>query len=187
MHGLLRCNINIGVHAYARAERSGRVTQSCHNSPDGKRGYRVRVTSRTGSAWRFLGDFEKVRELSPVSEEDGWLSLARGGLGQVSHEMGGGRWKSQNRKNVYLSPYVEEPLNSKVIESFVPEQRSRYVIFEFRDSYVLSLGTFDARFTHSRIWLWNMDTTIQWEGDFCFLVFIVKWKTCRNSFFLTWK
>ena len=36
----------------------------------------------------------------------------------------GGRWKSQNRKNVYLSPYVEEPLNSKVIKSFVPELRS---------------------------------------------------------------
>ena len=37
----------------------------------------------------------------------------------------GGRWKSQNRRNVYLSPYVEEPLNSKVIKSFVPELRSR--------------------------------------------------------------
>ena len=43
-----------------------------------------------------------------------------------THEMGrGGRWKSQNKKNVYLSPYVEEPLNSKVIKSFVPELRSR--------------------------------------------------------------
>ena len=37
----------------------------------------------------------------------------------------GGRWKSQNRKKVYLSPYVEEPLNSKVIKCFLPEQRSR--------------------------------------------------------------
>ena len=26
---------------------------------------------------------------------------------------------------MYLSPYVEEPLNSKVIKSFVPELRSR--------------------------------------------------------------
>ena len=50
-----------------------------------------------------------------------------------------------------LSPYVEEPLNSKVIKSFVPEQRSRYVFFEFQDSYVLSLWTFDVRFTHSHI------------------------------------
>ena len=36
-----------------------------------------------------------------------------------------------------LSPYVEKPLNSKVIKSFVPELRSRYVFFEFRDSYVV--------------------------------------------------
>ena len=41
------------------------------------------------------------------------------------YEMGGGRWKSQNRKNMYLSPYVEEPLNSKVIKGFVPEPKSR--------------------------------------------------------------
>ena len=51
----------------------------------------------------------------------------------------GGRWKSQNRKNVYLSPYVEEPLNSKLIKGFVPELRSRYVFFVFRDPYVLCI------------------------------------------------
>ena len=50
-----------------------------------------------------------------------WICALR-----APHEMGrGGRWKSQNRKNVYLSPYVEEPLKSKVIKSFVPELRSR--------------------------------------------------------------
>ena len=40
---------------------------------------------------------------------------------------GGGRWKSQHRKIVHLSPYVEKPFNSKVIKSFVPELRSRKV------------------------------------------------------------
>ena len=55
------------------------------------------------------------------------------------------RWKRQNRKIVPISPYVEEPLNSKVIKGFVPELRSRFVFFEFRDSYVLSLWTFDVR------------------------------------------
>ena len=93
-------------------------------------------------------DFEKVSWVENWTlNEKGWLSLARGGLGQVSHEMGG-KWKSQNRKNVYLSPYVEDPLNSKVIKGFVPELRSRYMFFVFRDSYVLSLWTFDVRFTH---------------------------------------
>ena len=51
---------------------------------------------------------------------------------------GGGRRKSQNRKNVYLSPHVEEPLNSKVIKSFVPELRSRkcFSCFGISMSYV---------------------------------------------------
>ena len=54
---------------------------------------------------------------------------------RAPHEMGG-RWKSQNRKNVYFSPYVEEPLNSKVIKSFVPELSSRvscFLCFIFMD------------------------------------------------------
>ena len=50
----------------------------------------------------------------------------------------GGGEKSQNRKNVYLSPYVEEPLNSKVIKIFVPELRSRkcFSCFEIPMFYV---------------------------------------------------
>ena len=35
-------------------------------------------------------------------------------------------------------PYVET-FNSKVIKGFVPELRSRYVFFVFRDSYVLCI------------------------------------------------
>ena len=69
---------------------------------------------------------------------------------------GGCRWKSQNRKNVYLSTYVEEPLNSKVIKNFVPELRSRkcFSCFEIPMFYVYMLWTFYVRFTHSRVWLW---------------------------------
>ena len=46
-----------------------------------------------------------------------------------------------------LSPYVEEPLNSKVIKGFVPELRSRYVFFEFRDSYVLYIYVMNVPYT----------------------------------------
>ena len=78
------------------------------------------------------------------------FACSRRPLWRVPHVLWGRcRWKSQNRKIVHLSPYVEEPLNSKVIKSFVPELRSRYVFFEFWDSYVLSLWTFNVRFTHS--------------------------------------
>ena len=80
---------------------------------DGKQGYTVRVTSRTRSARRILGDIEKVSELRldtgrmemrPASGEDGWLSLARGDLCGGCHTCWWGcRWKSQNRKIVPLS------------------------------------------------------------------------------------
>ena len=149
MHGLLRCNINANVNARAGGAymslrdvtipQIGNGASKCdwRHAPEARGGF--------GEFWRKLG------ELSSASGEDGWLSPARGGLGQVSHVFWGGRWKSQNRKNVYLSPYVEEPLNSKLIKSFVLELRSHYVFFEFRDSYDLSSWTFEVRFTHSHI------------------------------------
>ena len=147
MHKLLKCNINAGV--YARG-RSGRVTQRRHNSPDGKRGYRVRVTTRTWSARRIWGIWKKSVswvELSSASGEDGWLSLAR--CSQDSWWVGG-RWKRQNRKNVYLSPSVEEPLNSKVIKSFVTELRNRkcFSCFRIPMFYVYMLWTFYVHFTY---------------------------------------
>ena len=93
-------------------------------------------------------------ELSSASGEDGWLS----GLAaarqicvlRAPHEMGGGgRWQSQNRENLYLSP-----LNSKVIKSFVPELRSRkcFSCFEIPMFYVyIYIWTFYVHFTHIHI------------------------------------
>ena len=150
MHGLLRCNINTGVRA-----PTGGADVSLRDvtiAQDGKR----RLASANDVTHRKraedFGGFWKSQlvELRPASGEDGWLSLARGGLGLVSHEMGCW-WKSLHRKIVPLSPYVEEPLNSKVRKGFVSELRSRYVFFEFRDSSVLSSWTFDVCFTHSHI------------------------------------
>ena len=57
------------------------------------------------------------------------LSLTRRsqaiGLVAGATRVGRGRWKSQDKKIVPFSPYVEKPLNSKVIKSFVTELRSR--------------------------------------------------------------
>ena len=75
-----------------------------------------------------------------ASGEDGWFSLARGDFCGGCHTCWGGvgEMKSQNRNIVPLSPYVEEPINSKVIKSFVPEQRSRkcFSCFEIPMFYV---------------------------------------------------
>ena len=146
MHGLLRCSINAGVHGRGQ---NGRVTQRCHNSPDGKRGYRVQVTSRTGSAQRIWGILKKSVE-SCLGRRRLAFACSRkpcDGCGRVGW---GSRWKSQNRKNVYLSPYVEEPLNSEVIKSFVPELRSRkcFSCFEIPMLYVIYIWTLYVHFTY---------------------------------------
>ena len=149
MHGLLRCNINAGVHAHARSER---VTQRFHNSPRWETGIGSAndVTHRKRA--KDLGRFEKVssvesclgrRRLTFACSRRPWAGVARDGGG-------GGRWKSQNRKNVYLSPYVEEPLNSKVIKIFVPELRSRkcFSCFEIPMFYIYMLWTLYVRFPY---------------------------------------
>ena len=96
--------------------RSGLVTQRCHNSP----GWETGLASANDVTYRKRTEdlgFSKSQlvDLRSASGEDGWLSLAR--LGRCRTRWGVGcRWKSQNRKNVYLYPSVEEPLNSKVIK-----------------------------------------------------------------------
>ena len=52
-------------------------------------------------------------------------------------------------------PYVET-FNSKVIKGFVPELRSRYVFFVFKDSYVLCVYVMNilCTFHISVSWVW---------------------------------
>ena len=83
-------------------------------------------------AWRIWRIWEKSVCRVFASKEEGWLSEIAEALRRVPRVVWG-RWKSQ----VYLSPSVEKPLNSKVIKSFVPELRSRKVFFVFWDCYVI--------------------------------------------------
>ena len=87
------------------------------------------MMSCTGSVRMIWGDFKKSVELRTrhrTRRVDFRGSQRPDEFTRYGHRTReGGRWKSQNRKNVYLSPYVEEPLNSKVIKSFVPELKSR--------------------------------------------------------------
>ena len=109
-----------------------------------------------------LGRFEKVS----------WVDFCPGGRlltfaclrrpYDVCARVGGRRrWKCLNRKNVYLSPYVKGPLNSKVIKSFVPELRSRkcFSCFVIPMFYVYMLWTFYVLFPHIRIWLWYRNSS----------------------------
>ena len=91
---------------------------------------------------RILGDLKKSVSWELDSEQEGSTFGARWGQTNscaTSAARDRRQMENQNRKNVYLSPYVEEPLNSKVIKSFVSGLRSRYVFFVFQDSYVLCI------------------------------------------------
>ena len=105
--------------------------------PDSKLDRGIWMTSCTGSVRVGFWGFEKSQGVSWVfaSEEEGWLSELAEALQRVTHVVGD-RWKSQHRKIVYFSPYVEKPFNSKVIKSFIPELRSRKVFRVFRIPYV---------------------------------------------------
>ena len=115
------------------------------------------MTSCTGSVRaEDLGDFEKVSwvEFCLGRRRLAFACSPKPGqwpYGGCHKCCGGSRRKSQNRKNVYLSPYVEEPLNSKVIKSFVPELRSCkcFSCFEIPMFYVYMLWTFYVRFPYS--------------------------------------
>ena len=72
-----------------------------------------------------FGNLKKVRD-------DGWFSLAH-------EDLYGGRGANEKARieRMCISFPDVETFNSKVIKGFISELRSRYVFFEFRDSYVL--------------------------------------------------
>ena len=97
---------------------------------------------------RILGDLKKVS-----------LAVRRGRVtfacsprpcGGCHTCWGGGGTDGKVIERLCLSPYVEKPLNSKVIKSFVPELRSRkcFSCFIIPMFYVYMLWTFDVRFTY---------------------------------------
>ena len=71
----------------------------------------------------------------------------------MPHVLGGGDEKNRIER-LCLSPYVEEPSNSKVIKLFVPELGRSYVFFEFQDPMFYLFGH-SMYVSHTAIsWLW---------------------------------
>ena len=146
---LLMWDINAGVHAHAR---SVMYHSEMSQYPRWETGLQSAGNVTHHKRAEYFGDFEKVSLLSWVLPREKMVDfrLLAVALRRVS-TCWRGRWNSQNRKNVYLSPYVEEPLNSKVIKSFVPELRSCkcFSCFEIAMFYVYMLWTFHVHFTRS--------------------------------------
>ena len=137
--------------------RGGFIVHRCQNKNPRTRGCQWRHAPEAYAEG--LGEFEKS-QLSWVlrSEEEGWLSLARSGLVAGATCVRGRADGKVSIERLCLSPYVEKPLNSKVIKSLVPELRSCkcfscFGIPIFWDSYVSCFGipmlwTFYVRFPY---------------------------------------
>ena len=87
-------------------------------SRDGKQGFKVRVTSRTGRARRISGISKKVRivEASHWTRRfDFWGSLRRNAFARYRHRA---RWWADEKDNIerLCLSSLEESLNSKVIK-----------------------------------------------------------------------
>ena len=91
------------------------------------------------------------------------------------HSRWGGRWKSQDRNIVPLSPYVEKPLNSKVIKSFVPEQRSRkyFSCFEIPMFYLYGHSMYILHIAISWLWYSNCGIIFFFHIKLCPIVSIL--------------
>ena len=150
------------------------VSLRCHNSP---RRNRVRVTSHTGSAWRFVWEFEK---------RDSWvLDAKRKGSTFGAHRrkvnvrpMGGplemgAKWIRLHRRLCLSS--LRQNLSLKVNKKVSYLNKKSLCVFEFRDSYVLYIfysyqhsmsisPILHCTWPYSCIWLCNKIIAYsQWE------------------------
>ena len=119
-----------------------------------------------------LGDFEKVNwvEFSLGSRRSAFACSPKPGqwpCGGCHKCWGGADGKVIIERFCISLPYVET-FTSKVIKGFVPELRSRYVFFVFRDSYVLCIYVMNilCTFHISVSWIWYI-------GDFQFLAYAI--------------
>ena len=134
MHGLVRNKLE--RRCWHAREENVSFTDVKIKIPNRKVGQWMWMTSCTGSARGGFGGILKsqwVESCRPNKKGD--FRLLAEALCRVRTW-----WWADGKVTIerwYLSPYVEKPLNSKVIKSFVPELRSRQVFFVFRDSYVI--------------------------------------------------
>ena len=167
------------------------------------------MTSCTGSVRRWFWRLEKKSELGPAVRRirvtftcSQWPCC-----GCHTCCMVGGDGKASIERLCISLPYVET-FNSKVIKGFVPELRSRYVFFVFRDSYVLfiyvmnilctfhisaswvwyshySLALFDSKWKYllGSVWfglvLWHINYCCFFNFKSCFCIYI-KYTICKN-------
>ena len=104
-----------------------------------ERSDRVRMTSCTRSARRFVGDLKKVVELRQDTGRRRSTFGARWGETNL-RAIGAARDEEGSIKRLCLSPYVKT-FNSKVIKRFCTWTRSRYMFSNFEFSMFFMCST----------------------------------------------
>ena len=123
-------DVSLRDFTIAQMGNGARECRWCH-APEARRGF-----------WGFWKS--QLSWVLPREKTVGFRLLAEArpvALWRVPHVLwggGGGHGKVIIERLCISLPYVET-FNSKVIKGFVPELRSRYVFFVFRDSYVLCI------------------------------------------------
>ena len=155
-----RWNINAGVHARGR---TGRVTQRCHGAREC--GWRHVPEARGGFGGFWKSQFVELRtrhrtrrvDFRGSQRPDEFVRYGRG------RKRGWGADGKVIIERLCISLPCVETFNSKVIKGFVPELRSRYVFFVFRDSYDLCIYVMNilCTFHISVPWVWYTDLIIK--------------------------
>ena len=111
------------------------VSLRCHNSP---RRNRVRVTSRTGSARRFMWEFEERQSWVQDAKREGSIfgALRREANllpMEAARDEACSRWGPNEQDSIEdcVSPPYFETFNSKFIKRFCTWTRSRYAFSNF--------------------------------------------------------
>ena len=153
MHGLVWCKHERRSSRPCRADVSFRDVTIKNPDRECDQGCEWR---HAPEAWAEI--WEKSVSWVSASEEDGWLS-------EVAEAWG--RWKSQHRKIMPLSPDVEKPFNSKVIKSFVPELRSRkcFCVSGFR-CYLYMSYEHSMSISRTHVWLCNNKIFCESKNNF---------------------
>ena len=137
------------TQVFTRA-RSGHVTQRCHNSPRWETGLASANDVTHRKSVEDFGNLKKVRrvETRHRTRRVDFRLLAEA-LGKYRTRSGTGE-KARIERLCLSPPYVEKPLNSKVIKSFVPELRSRkcFSCFEIPMFYVIYIWTLYVHFAY---------------------------------------
>ena len=155
MHGLLRCNINAGVHTCVHgADMSLRDVTIAQMGNGARECKWCHALEARGGFWEFWRKSVELRTRPWTGRVD--FHLLAEALGGCAWDGGGADGKARIERMCISLLISKNLLNSKVIKSFIPELRSRkcFSCFEIPMFYIYICYEHSMYVSHIRIRLW---------------------------------